>query len=103
MVMMGAAMVQLSALMMAVRHVFVVVAIGFPSVTGLLKLMDDLIGVLMMIIMIEVVVVMSERVVLMTKNTARCCPINISFRDDSAEHRMVVSEGTSSKRTAMSM
>ena len=101
-VMHRAAMVQLTALMMAVRHVFVVVAISFPSVTGLLNIMDDLEGVLMMIIMF--VVVMGEvRVVIVVHPTIRRCSKRHSFRDDSAEHRMMVTEGTMREWAAMSM
>ena len=78
------------------NHVILVVAIGFPSMTALLKLMDDLEGVLMIIVFKVVVVVVWH----MTMGHE---PVpDSSTRDHSAKYRMWVSEGTMRKWTAVS-
>ena len=79
-----------------VNHVILVVAIGFPSMTALLKLMDDLEGVLMIIVFKVVVIVVWH----MTMGHE---PVpDSSMRDHSTEYRMWVSKGTMRKWAAMS-
>ena len=108
MVMDRAAVVQFSVLAtlvmnvitMAVRqaiHMIVMVAIGFSMKTALLKLINDLEGVLVfMILIMEVVVVVVWH---MTMWHERCMSMR---RDVSAKKRMRVSEGAICERTAMS-
>ena len=105
MMVMIAAMVQRVALVMHGKTMLmiVVIGIGLSSMLRLLKLMDDLEGILM-IILIEVVVVVVRHVT-MGHEPGRRVPVPKSSvtRDDSTEQRMWVSEGALSKRTAMSM
>ena len=107
----GAALVQFSVLTtlmvnvmmtMAVRQTMVMVIdmivmvdISFSCMTALLKLADDLEGVLVLVIFpIEVVVVVERHVTWRVHES--------SMRDVTAEKRMWVSEGAFCKRTAMS-
>ena len=103
MMVMIAAMVQRFALVMHGKTMLmiVVIGIGLSSMLRLLKLMDDLEGILM-IILIEVVVVVVRHVT-MGHEPARRVPETSMTRDNSAEQRMWVAEGAFCKWTTMSM